>query len=398
MPFDSDVALVGTGVAPLIAASHLLSQGKSILLLNPDWDFFLENSELSLDPLLHEKLTSDRLAKNSPEKALEELRPDFPGAIEFWSPHTDSAGYHDREAPHVRQRGRLWISSLDRNQFWNWEELEDLYVESSDAGLNPQILEGLAATRRFPGFSAYPENYRGLFIPKLYDVDTLRYRHGLLEFIRERLGPEKAVCAVNQVDLMPEGIRFHAAGSLKTARIREGILVFWTPKLSPWVMNQAKKFESQPKTPRGIRLWEEWSINSRESPDPGIVGMFGDMAIWADFEGTPSLQNPTPLKLTVLRSGPLITIEGIHLPAGGMSWASANSFGALSHLCHNFLRWDRFSIRSLKTRTLFEWQDQKPWILSHSDPLVHIIPGCDGPLVEVVRAVRSACTKILGEN
>ena len=36
MPFDSDVALLGTGVAPLVAANHLLAQGKSVLLLNPD--------------------------------------------------------------------------------------------------------------------------------------------------------------------------------------------------------------------------------------------------------------------------------------------------------------------------------------------------------------------------
>ncbi len=54
MTFDSDVALFGTGVAPLVAANHLLVQGKSVLLLNPDWDFFLEDSELPLDPMLLE--------------------------------------------------------------------------------------------------------------------------------------------------------------------------------------------------------------------------------------------------------------------------------------------------------------------------------------------------------
>jgi predicted oxidoreductase len=39
-PFDSDFALIGTGVAPLVAASSLISQGKSVLVLNPDFFFF----------------------------------------------------------------------------------------------------------------------------------------------------------------------------------------------------------------------------------------------------------------------------------------------------------------------------------------------------------------------
>ena len=51
-PHDSDVALIGTGIAPLIAAAHLISQGKRVLVLNPDFDFFLEDSELPLDPML----------------------------------------------------------------------------------------------------------------------------------------------------------------------------------------------------------------------------------------------------------------------------------------------------------------------------------------------------------
>ena len=82
MTFDSDVALLGTGIASLVAANHLLVQGKSVLLLNPDWDFFLEDSELPLDPMLLKMPSPERIARSSPEFALEQLRPDFPGAIE----------------------------------------------------------------------------------------------------------------------------------------------------------------------------------------------------------------------------------------------------------------------------------------------------------------------------
>src|SRR5688572_3799192 len=87
MSFDSDVALVGTGLAPLVAAAHLLAQGKSVLVLNPDFDFFLEGSELPLDPLLSfgpEPVSPARLASSRLEHALAELRPEFPGAVEGW--------------------------------------------------------------------------------------------------------------------------------------------------------------------------------------------------------------------------------------------------------------------------------------------------------------------------
>lgn len=411
MPLDSDIAILGTGVAPLVAANHLLIQGKSVLLLNPDLDFFLEDSEFSLDPLLPDIPSAERLARNSPEQALEILRPDYPGAIEFWSGTGSSSGigngntahapgFHDPEAPHVRQRGRLWLSWQDKDRFWDWDSLENLYVEASDLDLNPQILDDLSAARKFPGFSGQSGNFKGLSIPKFYDVDIVRYRNGLLEFVRERLGQEKLVCAASQIEWMPEGIRFHTKGSIQTAKLREGMLVFWTPKLSPWIIHQAKKVEITPKLPRGIRIWEQWSLNSRDVPDPNIVGMFSNMAVWADFEGPPpllqsdksSFKNPSQSpQLAVLRAGPLIALDGIHLPEGGLSWSSADSLSSLSHLCYGFLKWDRFSIRALRARAVFEWPQEDSWLLSHANPQVRIVPGCDGPLVDVVRVARTAC-------
>jgi len=426
MMFDSDVALLGTGVAPLVAANHLLIQGKSVLLLNPDWDFFLEDSELSLDPMLLEMPSPEKIRQSSPESALKQLRPDFPGAIELWSPEMEvgKEGFHDTSAPHVRKRSRLWVSSADKNKLWNWEDLEDFYVETSDAGLDPQIAEGPPAVKRFPGFSFNTGNFRSLSLPKICDVDLSRYRNGLLEYIRERLGPEKTVCAVNQLEYMPDGIRFYANGSPHTARLKDGMLVFWTPRLSSWILNQTRKMEMPPshipRIPQGIRYWEQWSINSREASDPGVIGMFGDMAVWSDFEGAPSfatrtlkeknLRNPKLPCLTVLRTGPLRPSNDIQLQQAGLSsnsWASADSFAALSNLCHGFLRWDRFSVRNLRVRALFEWEksesdiraelgtqsdnSKQPWELFKGNPRTWIVPGSDGPLIDVVRTARAAC-------
>jgi hypothetical protein len=400
MPFDSDVALVGTGVAPLLAASRLIAQGKTVLLLNPDFDFFLEDSELALDPLLGRKISQTRLARSWPEHALGELRPDFPGAVEFWEGMgAGPKGFHDLEAPHVRQRARMWLAENAGGKFWNWEKLDEFYVETSDGGFNPQLLDGLAAARRFPGYSKGVRECHGLLVPKLCDVDVSRFRNGLLEFIGERLGPERLILSANPIDLIPEGVRFHAGGTPHTARIREGILCFWTPRLTQWLLAQMKKAETAPRAPAGIRLWEEWSLISREPLELGVVGMLDDMTVWAELEGNPETSKSGVHRLAVLKLGPLIGADSMHAPEGGLAWASADSFKSLTHLCQEFLGWDHFSVRSMRPRAIFEWEGSpKPWHLfegSDSNPFVQVVPACDGPIVEVARTARASCERFL---
>jgi hypothetical protein len=405
-----DVALIGTGAAPLVAATHLMSQGKSVLLLNPDRDFFLEDSELPIDPIwpvspdkdassLNVSRTPGRLKRSSPERMLEELRPDFPGAIEFWPGQgaTNAVSkarhqFHDELAPHVRSRSRLWITRNERDRDWPWELLEELYVEASDAGLKPQILEGIQAESRFPGYSRPGADCRGLLIPRICDVDVGRYRQGLLEFVRERLGPEGVVCGAGQIELMPGGVRFHAGNSARTALLNEGMLVFWTPRLSAWVLAQAKRAEVDPIRPAGVRLWEHWSLVSRDQVDPGVIGVFRDMAVWAEVEGQPQPETQPIHRLAVLRAGARVPLDQAAAPEGGRSWASAESFGAVSELCHNFLKWERFSVRQLRARAIFEWEHKAPWRLARGDgQRAFVVPGSDGPLVEVARAARAAC-------
>jgi hypothetical protein len=395
MPSDSDVALLGTGVAPLIAAQHFLSQGKSVLLLNPDRDFFLEDSELPLDPLLPRPSPS-RITASLPDRALGELRPHFPGAVEFWSPDVSPEGFRDASAPHVRARDRVWIAtSHAREQFASREILEELYVECSDAGLNPQILEGIQAVRRFPGHSSTGGDSFGLLLPKLCDVDVPRYRNGLLEFVRERLGEEKLVCSATQVEPMPEGVRFHAGGAPRTARLREGMLIFWTPRLTRWVLSQAKHFEVTPPEPRGIRLWEQWTLHSRDPIDPRCVGTYEDMTVWCDQEGSPNQKSDMAHALAVLRPGRLVPLDTVNTPASGMSWTGEESFGSLSSLCTGFLRWEKFTVRAMRPRAVFEWEpDSKPWRLSSTEPASYVVPGCDGPLLQAVNAARKACARL----
>lgn len=394
MAFDSDVALIGTGLAPLIAASHLLSQGKSVLILNPDFDFFLEDSELPLDPLLPiepGRLHLEKVKANHPDETLEELRPFFPGPVEFWSESPNkSAAYHDPLAPHVRSRSRLWVSDL----------IDEIYVDAEDRGLNPQILDHVRAKARFPGVSRSSDgSLRGLMMSKLCDVDVFRYRNGVLEFLRERLGAESVINEASQIQLMPRGLRFHWQGSPRTARLKDGVMVFWTPKMSPWILSQAKQFESRPIFPKGVRLWEQWSLLSREPLDPGVVGLYGDdIAVWAETEGSPAALKLH--QLSVLRAGELISLDPMGSTLKDMSWASRDSLVELSSFCSEFLHWDHFSVRSMKARAVFEWNlnaPSMPWKLMPSEK-AYVLSGCDGPLVDVVRNARLACESLFGAN
>jgi hypothetical protein len=401
-PFDSDVALIGTGLAPLVAASHLLSQGKSVLVLNPDFDFFLEDSELSLDPLL--PLTSDgldpkRLAANLPEQVLAQLRPSFPGAVESWAAGVmESAGFHDPQAPHVRQRSRLWITGdAERGAHEQWERLEDAYVGSSDAGLNPKILDGLQAARRFPGFAATAGAYRGLLLPKLCEVDVSRYRNGVLEFVRERLGQERFVMSAAQIEVMPGGVRFHSDGKAHTARVRDQILVFHTPRMTPWILKQAKRAEVTPRLPKGIRLWEQWSLISRDDLDPEVIGTYANLVVWAEVEGSPSSAGVLN-RLAVLRAGPLVDVRENPAAQGNSStenWFSQESLLSLSSLCYDFLKWNRFSVRSMKPRAILEWGEDQHWDFKVSEARVKVVTRCDGPIFDVVRVAHQVAQEVM---
>ncbi len=401
MLFDSDVALLGTGLAPLVAAKQFLAQGKSITLLNPDWDFFLEDSEMPFDPFVPEIPRPDRIAKSQPDRQLEILRPEFPGALEFWAPEHQSLGFHDVSAPHVRQRGRLWIwiRSFEREKIRSWEKLENLYVEASDSGLNPQLLEDLPAARRFPGTLSTNSKVSAIFIPKLSDVDSIRYRNGLLEFVRERVNIKRFFSTVSQIEWIPGGIRFLSQGVPNTTTLRNGMLVFWTPRLSSWVLSQAKRRAVTPRFPRGVRLWEQWIFDTNQSLDPNTIGIYQDMAVWAHIEGMPKLNEKLNKKLAILKAGPLMQLE--RAPSAPLTWAGSESFTAISNVCHDLLGWDRLSIASMKPRTLFEWDhdhEEISWILSHENPMVRVVSGCDGPIAQIVRNTRLACSQLLAET
>lgn len=397
MRLDSDMVLIGTGLAPLVAAQILLRQGKSVLLLNPEYDFFGENSEFAFDPLLpwRGKDVAHRMSDSEAEAVLRELQPEFPGSIETWP--GERTGYRDSLTPFLRIRNRLFIG---RKEDESWAEREEVALHAMERGSKAQSLDGWDALKGFPGMSANkivdPDRYRGISIPKLADVDVIRFRNGVREFVHERLGSEGLVVGASPIEFTAEGVRFRREGKPVNVRVNDGVLTFWTPKLTSWILGLAAQYEVKPTLPKGIRLWEEWSLLSKDPVDPTSIGMIDDLVVYAEGEGDPIETDGK--RLGVLKPGPLHSISAQQETF--RTWesevVSRNSFERISELCDEFLHWGRFTLRSLKFRQIFEWEGRHPsFILFREKFESRVVTGSEGFMAEVVRTARVAATRFL---
>jgi len=397
MRLDSDMVLIGTGLAPLVAAQILLRHGKSVLLLNPEYDFFGENSEFAFDPLLPWKgrEAAMRMNDSEAESVLRELQPEFPGSIESW-PGTRT-GYRDSLTPFLRTRNRLFIG---RKEDESWAEREEVALHAMERGSKVQSLEGWDALKGFPGISANkiidPDRYRGISIPKLADVDVIRFRNGVREFVRERLGPDGLIVGASPIEFTAEGVRFRRDGKPVNVRVNEGVLTFWTPKLTSWILALAAQYGVKPTLPKGIRLWEEWSLLSKDPVDPTTIGMIDDLVVYAEGEGDPIETDGK--RLGVLKPGPLHSISSQEetYRAWESEVVSRNSFERIGELCDEFLRWGKFTLRSLKIRQTFEWEGRHPsFILFREKFETRVVTGSEGFMAEVVRTARIAATRFI---
>jgi hypothetical protein len=374
MPLECDVALLGTGLAPLLAAQSLLRQGHSVLLLNPDHDFFRENSELPLEPVFLgdvEPRTVEVIRRQHLDRARDILAPEFPGSIEVWS--RESAGlsrsFRDPSAPFLRARQ------------WNWipRSHDDAYLRLLEEGLNPLNSNGLAAARRFPGYNwqrGLDPSFHALGLDRLVDADLDRYRNGVLEFVQSRISSERMLTSISGLEVLESGLRFLHRGSAVQVRASKGLWIFWTPRVTSWLEKFCASRKQEKLLPSASTIaWEEWSLRSRDPVDPSQVGITEDAVAWARIEGEP--REPW-LELNVL------------MPSASGQVAGAESFLRLSRFVQSFLNWDRFRIRDLRTRTLLGVPPGE-WFVESAPIPVRVMSGCEGGLVGVVdRAMRFA--------
>lgn len=384
-----DYILIGTGVAPLIAAQRIAARGETAVILNPDSDFFLENSELPLD-LLHLETSnpdlSKRFSNNLPEQVYRDLIPEFPGALEMAAAESDhrKADFHVESAPWIRSRHRLWVA-FERNK--SRERVENLYLRMLDLGWKPKWLEGISLAKRFPGFSARNlesrdlENAVGFEGPRFGDIDVARYRTGLLEFVREKLGRDQIFTSAHILDIDTKGVRFQGSSGLPlNIEISKSIIYFWTPRMERLLRQNLESY-----SPRSLaqfesyvtrQAWEEWDLLSRDPVNPFVVAHLDSVRVWSYGEGLPPLGGWSRMKVMRREQSEDMVGEA--------------SFQDISKLAYQFMGWERLTVRSINPRTLYRWNSLTPMEYDSEGVRTLIIPGCDGPLHWIATQVRRA--------
>ena len=389
-----DYLLIGTGVAPLLAAQRLSNRGDRVMVLNPDSDFFLENSELPLDLLSFESTTTDlarRFANNLPEQMYRDLIPEFPGAIEMWKEEDEelqTKPYQVESAPWVRTRDRLWLA---QEKGYTVERVENLYLRMLELGLKPRWFEGASLIKQLPGFTSKNLDSRNLkncigFIgPRFGDVDVNRYRTGLLEYVREKLGRDHILTSAHLLDIDQKGVRYQlASGPPSTIEVTRSILYFWTPKMERMLRAHLEKydprqlgaFESSVKR----QLWEEWELLSRDPVNPYVVAHLDGIRVWSHGEGVPPPGGWNLIK--VIRRDQTETLLG------------EQSFNDVSSLIFQYLGWDRFTIRNMTPRRVYRWNQFSPIEYDSDGVKSMIIRSCDGPLHWIAGQVRQTIDRV----
>lgn len=374
-----------------MAAQQLSSHGHSVMILNPDTDFFLENSELPLDLMNFESPTTDiskRFNNNLPEQVYRDLIPEFPGALEIWKEEDQERdGAHEfrvESAPWIRYRHRLWVVPAGSPGV---DRLESLYLRALDLGWKPKWLEGASLAKRFPGFSTKNlearniDRWVGFMGPRFGDIDVARYRSGLLEFVREKLGRENIMTSAHILDIDSKGVRFQLASGLPiTVEVDKAVLYFWTPKMERHLRSNLEKYQ-----PRLIgefessvqrQLWEEWDILSRDPVNPYVVAQIEGLRVWSHGEGAPPAGGWNHIKLMRREQSSKLLGQA--------------SFQEVSRLGFEILGWDRFTVRSASPRMFYRWVTTQTMEYDSDGIRTFIVRACDGPLHWIAGKIRRA--------
>lgn len=349
MSHAKDLICIGTGVAPLIAAAQALEEGRTVWILNPDRDFFRENSELPIDPFLDDEDFNElalRVKRSEAESVHEKLKPYYPGSFDLIS----GEDIHPSVAS-VRSRSRIWVTQ-DR------AKAEDFALHLQEQDIHFQLAEGVRALRYFPGISSRifsakhfeeTEDYVGILMHRLADVDIDRYRLGLLDFLREKLGSQGLQTGVSQLVIKGRDLSFHSS-TQGSVQVEFGELkFFYTPQLESWMDSIAHSLSRQVqwqlfKNQFQPCFLEKWSLISRDPVDPAWVGQFNGMVAWSENRSISVLHKTQNQRFLN--------------PLNQIPWVSQDSFKNIGNLCHHLLKWDRFSLRGVSVYSTFHENDQ----------------------------------------
>jgi hypothetical protein len=331
---------------------------------------------------------SKRFNNNLPEQVYRDLIPEFPGAIEMWKQESDNqeevVSFRVESAPFIRHRHRLWVAPAGSSGV---DRLESLYLRALDLGWKPKWLEGLALAKRFPGFSGRNlearniDRWVGFLGPRFGDIDVARYRSGLLEYVREKLGRDNIMTGAHLLDIDSKGVRYQLASGLPTnIEVAQSVLYFWTPGMERMLRSQLEKYQPRllPEFEASVQkqFWEEWDILSRDPVHPEVVAQIEGLRVWSSGDGAPPVGGWSHLK--VMRREQSNQVLG------------QSSIHDVSRLGFEVLGWDRFTVRSVSPRVLYRWVSTPPLQYDADGLSSYIIRACDGPLHWIAGKIRRA--------
>jgi len=398
MQHKTDIVLIGTGLAPLISAMGFLSHGKQVVILNPEKDYFSENSEFSLDPLnpVDSELTIEKILENKSADVLNKIKPFFPGIVEYSglqnTKNKEMENFHDEMAPHVRERARIWV--YQKQDLKQKEFFESLYIKCLDNQIKSQMLDSYQVLKFFPGHSGIlTEDLSGFVIDDFCDYDVKRFRQGLYDFIQEKLGPDRFINDLSGIELSSKGIKYYSRTAEKrgwsSLMPNDGVYVFWTPKLTQWILKEIKNSNSKITKDDHLVLWENWSLVSRERLDHSIIGCFEDLIVRSEIDGHPGYDaHQNHYRLSVNRPVMKVKAEEYSSTDLDKRVASIESFEQISRLCKNVLNWEKFSIRSFDSQVVFKWHKNQIESYEKYPFPVFTIKGCEGPIPTVLKSVK----------
>ena len=254
------------------------------------------------------------------------------------------------------------------------DEIESLYLKALDAGVKPQLFEGMQALGKCPGmgrFDRFDKNWLGVWLPRMIDLDSKRYRAGFLDFVQDKLGSERVIRGASGLKLTKQGVTFQFRGRPFSVATQE-TMIFWSPQTHRLMEGWFK-----PAQVETVHL-DHWFLNSKEPLDHSTIGTVGDTHFWAEFEGSSSL--PTHL-LSVVRIAPQSDL------------VSSDSMEGISRFVREFMMWDHFSVRRYQSRKLYRWIAPGMETAKQGAHSAHLVWGLERNLLSTVKTTLRACER-----
>lgn len=378
---EYDCVVIGTGLAPLASAKKLIENGKSVLVLNPDQEFFNENTELPFNPILlnlDDVNLEEKIINQKSEQLFNLLNPEYPGSVDIWP--ESKLGFYDRQVPRIFSRERVWVTQKNENNqkllSKNFKLIDGIKVAYLIPGASPQKLKNSDSL-----FGVYTQNYA--------DVEVDKYQIGFLRYINEKLSKKDIHYGVWSIDFTKNGLHFHTKDGRFSVLVKGSVHIFWTPRLMSLLSSFLKKHSKEFIDPLGRRPYVQWTLKSKEKINPKYSAVIKNAFLLAKITDD---SDENALSLFIKES----YLETDYRKAKETLFCGEGTFKKTAQLLEEFLGWQKFTLSNLKVFYCTEWTDKKNQIqIKNHNYKINISKFSDGFIGDVLKTGIQAAESVL---